>query len=55
MGFRTLDEMIGQMQMLDQRALVEHWKARASISRNCSPSRRRPEGVAIYHSEVQDP
>ena len=28
LGFRTFDEMIGQMQMLDQRALVEHWKAK---------------------------
>ena len=28
MGFRTFDEMIGQMQMLDQRAVVEHWKAK---------------------------
>jgi len=28
LGFRTFDEMIGQMQMLDQRRLVEHWKAK---------------------------
>ena len=28
MGYRTFDEMIGQMQMLDQRALIEHWKAK---------------------------
>src|SRR6185312_15738242 len=28
LGFRTFDEMIGQMQMLDRRKLVEHWKAK---------------------------
>ena len=28
MGYRTFDEMIGQMQMLDERKLVDHWKAR---------------------------
>ena len=28
MGYRTFDEMIGQMQMLDQRKVIEHWKAK---------------------------
>jgi glutamate synthase domain-containing protein 3 len=28
LGFRTFDEMVGQMQMLDRRKLVEHWKAK---------------------------
>ncbi len=28
LGYRTFDEMVGQMQMLDQRKLVEHWKAK---------------------------
>src|SRR5947207_3524951 len=28
MGYRTFNEMIGQMQMLDRRQLVEHWKAK---------------------------
>jgi hypothetical protein len=27
MGYRTFNEMIGQMQMLDARQLVDHWKA----------------------------
>ena len=26
LGYRTFDEMVGQMQMLDKRELVEHWK-----------------------------
>src|SRR5512136_1743425 len=28
MGYRTFDEMVGQMQMLDQRKVIEHWKAK---------------------------
>ena len=28
MGFRTFAEMVGQMQMLDKRQVVEHWKAK---------------------------
>ena len=28
LGYRTFDEMVGQMQMLDKRELVEHWKAK---------------------------
>jgi glutamate synthase domain-containing protein 3 len=28
MGFRTMDEMIGRVDMLDAHAAVEHWKAR---------------------------
>ena len=27
MGYRTFDEMIGQMQMLDKAAAIDHWKA----------------------------
>src|SRR5215471_13679264 len=28
LGYRTFNEMVGQMQMLDQRAMVAHWKAK---------------------------
>ncbi len=28
LGYRKFDEMVGQMQMLDKRELVEHWKAK---------------------------
>ena len=54
MGFRTLDEMIGQMQMLDQRALVAHWKAKGLDFSKLFTKPPAPEGVAIYHSEKQD-
>ena len=39
LGYRTFNEMIGQMQMLDQRKLVEHWKAKgldfSKLFNNC--------------------
>ncbi len=54
MGFRTLDEMIGQMQMLDQRALVEHWKAKGLDFSRLFTKPIAPQGVAICHSEKQD-
>ncbi|WP_421726698.1 glutamate synthase large subunit [Bauldia sp.] len=54
MGFRTFDEMIGQMQMLDKRAVVDHWKAQGlDFSRLFHKPEARP-GVAIYNCEEQN-
>ena len=55
LGYRTFDEMIGQMQMLDRRKLVAHWKARGPrLLASCSPSRTCRRAVAIYNCEQQD-
>ncbi len=54
LGYRTVDEMIGQMQMLDQRKLVEHWKAKGL---DFSKLFMKPEaaiGTAIFKCEEQD-
>ncbi len=54
LGYRTLAEMTGQMQMLDKRRVVDHWKARGL---DFSRLFHKPEpalGVAIHHSEEQD-
>jgi glutamate synthase domain-containing protein 2/glutamate synthase domain-containing protein 1 len=40
LGFRTLQEMIGRSDLLDMRKGIAHWKAKDSISRACSTSRR---------------
>ncbi|MFV0282045.1 MAG: glutamate synthase large subunit [Rhodoblastus sp.] len=54
MGYATFDEMIGQMQMLDKKKAVEHWKAKGlDFSRLFHKPNARP-GVAIYHTEFQD-
>src|SRR6516162_7281202 len=54
LGYRTFDEMIGQMQMLDKRQVVEHWKAKGlDFSRLFFKPDASP-GVAIYNCEAQD-
>src|SRR5712692_1941224 len=54
MGYRTFAEMIGQMQMLDKRQVVEHWKAKGlDFSRLFFKPQAGP-GVNIYRCEPQD-
>src|SRR5205085_5919443 len=54
MGFRTFAEMVGQMQMLDKRAVIEHWKAKGlDFSRLFYKPEAGP-GVAIHNCERQD-
>jgi len=54
MGYCSFDEMIGQMQMLDQRALVSHWKAKGLDFSKLFTKPAAPDGVAIHHCEAQD-
>jgi glutamate synthase (NADPH/NADH) large chain len=54
LGFRTMDEMVGQMQMLDKRALVEHWKAKGLDFSLLFTKADVPASVGIYHSEPQN-
>ena len=54
MGYRRVDEMIGQMQMLDKQQAIAHWKARGLDFSKLftSPSPRR--GKSIFNSTRQD-
>jgi glutamate synthase (NADPH/NADH) large chain len=54
LGYRTFDEMIGQVQMLDTRRLVEHWKAKGLDFSRLFTKPEAPAGVAIYKCEPQD-
>ena len=54
LGFRSFNEMIGQMQMLDQRALVEHWKAKGLDFSKLFMKPKAAKGTAIYKCEAQD-
>ena len=54
MGFRTFDEMIGQVQMLDQRRLLEHWKAKGLDFSRLFTKPIAPRGVSVYRCEPQD-
>jgi glutamate synthase (NADPH/NADH) large chain len=54
LGFRSFDEMVGQMQMLDKVEAVTHWKGKGLDFSKLFHKPEAPEGVAIYHSEVQN-
>ena len=54
MGYRTFAEMIGQMQMLDVRQMVDHWKARGLDFSRLFTKPDVPASVAIYNCEEQD-
>jgi len=54
LGARTLDELIGRSDLLDQRRLLNHWKAKGL---DYSKLFYKPEpigGDAIFHTEAQD-
>jgi glutamate synthase (NADPH/NADH) large chain len=54
MGFRTFNEMIGQMQMLDKRQVIEHWKAKGLDFSKLFFKPQAGPGVSIYRCEPQD-
>jgi glutamate synthase (NADPH) large chain len=54
MGFRSFDEMVGQIQMLDQRKVIEHWKAQGLDFSKLFTKPVAPEGVSIVHNERQN-
>jgi glutamate synthase (NADPH/NADH) large chain len=54
LGFRTFDDMVGQMQMLDRRKLVEHWKAKGLDFSRLFTKPPAEKGTAIYKCEPQD-
>jgi glutamate synthase (NADPH/NADH) large chain len=54
MGFRTFDEMIGQMQMLDQTRVIAHWKAKGLDFSKLFYKPEVPASVNIFNCEPQD-
>ncbi len=54
LGYRRFDEMIGQMQMLDQERLVDHWKAKGLDFSRLFLKPEAPKGVNIFKCEPQD-
>jgi glutamate synthase (NADPH/NADH) large chain len=54
MGYRTFNEMVGQMQMLDKRAVVEHWKAKGLDFSKLFFKPEAGKGTNIYKCEPQD-
>jgi glutamate synthase (NADPH) large chain len=54
MGFRTFDHMIGQMQMFDQRKVIEHAKASGLDFSKLFMKPDVPSEVKIFNCEAQD-
>jgi glutamate synthase (NADPH/NADH) large chain len=54
MGYCTFNEMIGEMQMLDKRHVVEHWKAKGLDFSKLFHKPDAPQGVNVYNCEPQD-
>jgi glutamate synthase (NADPH) large chain len=54
LGYRTFDELIGQIQMLDRRKLVEHWKAKGLDFSRLFTKPQAAKGTAIFKCEPQD-
>jgi glutamate synthase (NADPH/NADH) large chain len=54
LGYRKFSDMIGQVQLLDQRQVIEHWKAKGlDFSKLFFKPQAGPK-VAIYNCEAQD-
>ncbi len=54
LGFRTVEEMVGRVDLLDMRKAVDHWKAKGvDLSKILYQPQPKP-GVAIKVSETQD-
>ena len=54
MGYRRLEELVGQMQMLDRQTAVDHWKAKGLDFSRLFHKPQAAEGVGIRHSGTQD-
>ncbi|MDE1173293.1 MAG: glutamate synthase large subunit [Parvibaculaceae bacterium] len=53
MGVRTLNELVGQMDMLDRRKVINHWKAQGLDFTRMFLKPDAPEGVSIFKNEDQ--
>src|SRR3981081_621063 len=54
LGYRTFNEMIGQMQMLDRRQVIEHWKAKGLDFSKLFFKPQAGRGASLYRNEAQD-
>jgi glutamate synthase (NADPH/NADH) large chain len=54
LGYRTVNEMIGQIQMLDKRKAIDHWKAHGLDFTRIFHKVDAPADVAIFKTEEQD-
>ena len=54
LGFRTVNEMVGRVDMLDARQAIDHWKTRGLDFTALFHKPEVPDGIATYCREEQD-
>src|SRR5205814_8757262 len=54
MSYRSFNEMIGQMQVLDQRKVIEHWKAKGLDFSKLFTKPIAADDTPIFRCEAQD-
>ena len=54
LGYRTFNEMVGQIQMLDKRHVIEHWKAKGLDFSKLFYKPVAGKNVSIFRNEAQD-
>ncbi len=54
LGFRTVNEMVGRVDMLDPRKAIDHWKAKGIDLSSLLYSPQVPPSVATHRSQTQD-
>ncbi len=54
LGFRTVNEMIGQSDRLNMRSAIAHWKARGLDYSKMLAKPKAEQGTAVYQCEVQN-
>ena len=54
MGFRTMQEMVGHVEMLDTRTAITHWKAKGLDISPILAVPQNPYGSTLHHSVIQD-
>ena len=54
LGFSNLNDMIGQLDVLDQDRAIKHWKARGLDFTNLFYKEKVDENTPVYHCEIQN-
>ncbi|UZO79472.1 glutamate synthase large subunit [Aquimarina sp. ERC-38] len=54
LGFRTVDEMVGQVHKLDRKKAIEHYKAAGVDLSPILHEVKTPAGTKLYNTEIQD-
>jgi glutamate synthase (NADPH/NADH) large chain len=54
MGFRTVQDMIGRVDLIDMNRAIRHWKAEGIDLSRLLYQVPAPEGAQLYHTQTQD-